>query len=382
MLLFGIGLITLGSMAPDLKAKFHLDDVSAGTLFSILPIGILIGSLVFGPVCDRFGYKIMLVIACFAMALGFEGIARVSSLSLLKICILVFGMGAGVINGATNAVVSDVSKGSEGANLSLLGVFFGIGALGMPFIIGLLKDAYSSYQIVEVVGWFTIIVGISYLFVKFPPSKKAIGFKQTKITVLLKETYLWLIAFFLFFESSIEAIFNNWTTTYLSRHLSVAESDALYGLSLYVAGLSAMRLLIGTVFRSIRPSFLMFASLTLVLIGVAVLYLSASFPFALGGLTLLGIGFAAGFPIMLGLAGRRYAAQSATAFSVLFTVALTGNMLVNYFMGQIAERYGIHHLISVAFIELLLLLLFCILIFRTERKQSLQTMGYNQTEIK
>ena len=48
ILLFGIGLITLGSIAPDLKTKFSLDDVSAGTLFSILPIGILTGSLFFG----------------------------------------------------------------------------------------------------------------------------------------------------------------------------------------------------------------------------------------------------------------------------------------------------------------------------------------------
>ena len=63
ILLFGIGLITLGSIAPDLKTKFSLDDVSAGTLFSILPIGILTGSLIFGPVCDRYEYKIILIIA-------------------------------------------------------------------------------------------------------------------------------------------------------------------------------------------------------------------------------------------------------------------------------------------------------------------------------
>ena len=71
ILLFGIGLITLGSIATDLKTKFNLDDVSAGTLFSILPIGILTGSLIFGPVCDRYGYKIILIIACIGMFAGF-----------------------------------------------------------------------------------------------------------------------------------------------------------------------------------------------------------------------------------------------------------------------------------------------------------------------
>jgi MFS family permease len=51
--LFGISLITLGSVATDLKLKYQLTGTEAGTLFSILPVGILCGSLIFGPVCDR-----------------------------------------------------------------------------------------------------------------------------------------------------------------------------------------------------------------------------------------------------------------------------------------------------------------------------------------
>ena len=47
-----------------------------------------------------------------------------------------FGLGGGAVNGATNALVSDISEKDKGANLSLLGVFFGLGALGMPFILG------------------------------------------------------------------------------------------------------------------------------------------------------------------------------------------------------------------------------------------------------
>jgi MFS family permease len=58
MLLFGIGLITLGSVATGLKEKFNLDDIASGTLFSILPIGIFVGSLIFGPLCDKYGYKL------------------------------------------------------------------------------------------------------------------------------------------------------------------------------------------------------------------------------------------------------------------------------------------------------------------------------------
>ena len=370
ILLFGIGLITLGSIATDLKTKFNLDDVSAGTLFSILPIGILTGSLFFGPVCDHYGYKIILIIACIGMFAGFEGIANISSLNILKLCIFIFGISGGIINGATNAVVSDVSKGSKGANLSLLGVFFGIGALGMPFVTGILKNNFSSYQIVEAVGWLTLAVGLFYSFIKFPPSKKTIGFSQAKNRKLFKESYLWLIAFFLFFQGSIEAVFNNWTTTYLTKHLSIAESNALYALSLYVVGMTAMRLLTGSVLRSIKLPVLMFSSLTIVFIGVLLLNFGQSYYLSIVALIMVGIGLAAGFPIMLGLAGNRYAAQSGTAFSFIFTISLSGNMLVNYLMGVISKKYGIQYFTSVAFAELLFMLILCILIFRLQRNKN------------
>ncbi|MBK6949539.1 MAG: MFS transporter [Haliscomenobacter sp.] len=61
LLLFGIGALTLGSLAPELKTKYGMDDLAAGALFSIFPIGILAGSLVFGPVSDRYGYRFVLL---------------------------------------------------------------------------------------------------------------------------------------------------------------------------------------------------------------------------------------------------------------------------------------------------------------------------------
>lgn len=375
MLLFGIGLITLGSIVSDLKIKFQLDEVAAGTLFSILPIGILAGSLLFGPVCDRYGYKSLLIISCFVMAAGFEGIAYASSAVLLKICIFIFGCSAGIINGATNAVVSDISSEAKGANLSLLGVFFGLGALGMPFLLGILKDHFSSYQIVAAVGLLTFVVGLFYSFIKFPPSKKELGFPLTKTNRLFKDSYLFFIAFYLFFQGSLEAVVNNWTTSYLSKHLSVEDSRALYALSLYVAGMTGMRLLIGGVFRSIDAMKLMIVSVLIIFTGIFLIHFGQSYSFSVAGLILLGIGLAAGFPIMLGLAGNRYAAQSGTAFSFIFTIALLGNMLVNYLMGFVAKNYGIHHYTSFAFAEVACMLLLCILIFRKQNKKHEEYAG-------
>lgn len=373
MLLFGIGLITLGSMATDLKAKFQLDEVAAGTLFSILPFGILTGSLLFGPICDHYGYKSLLIISCLGMFGGFEGIAYVSTLATLKGCVFVFGLCAGIINGATNAVVSDIST-SKGANLSLLGVFFGIGALGTPFLLASLRNHFSSFQVMGAVGGVTLAIAVFYMVVRFPASKQQMGFALVKASHLFKDRYLFLIAFYLFFQGSLEAIVNNWTTTYLTKHLSIEESNALYALSLYVAGMTAMRLIIG-LFKSSDATKLMMLSLIVILFGILTLYFGTSLYTAIGGLILLGIGLAAGFPIMLGLAGERFAAQSGTAFSFIFTVSLLGNTLINYLMGWISKVYGIHHYISFASVELAGMVTLCILIFKKQNKKQQTYVG-------
>src|SRR5690606_8534751 len=192
----------------------------------------------------------LLSLACISMFIGFEGIAYAPSQTLLQVCIFLFGLGGGAINGATSALVSDISEENKGANLSLLGVFFAIGALGMPFILGILDNAFSYDVIVSIVGFATLALAIFYLVIRFPLPKQAGRIPVAKSLHLFKDNVLLLIAFFLFFQSAFEGIINNWTTTYLGEHLSMAHDSALFALSLSVVGMTVMRLLLGSVFRN------------------------------------------------------------------------------------------------------------------------------------
>lgn len=359
ILLFGMSLITLGSVVPHLKEKFKLDEISAGGLFSILPFGILIGSLVFGPFCDKYGYRLLLALACIFMFAGFEGIAYAPSPTLLKICIFLIGMGGGAINGATSALVSDISEKGKGANLSLLGVFFGIGALGMPFLLGILGNSFNFQEILATVGVVTFFMGIFYLLIRFPPPKQSQGFPIAQSISLVKDGALMLIAFFLFFQSSFEAIINNWTTTYLTEQLPIQPNKALYALSLFVAGMAGMRLLLGSILRNTQIKKLWIATFTLIGFGLIFLALSKSFFPSVIGLILLGAGLAGGFPLMLGFVGDRYKELSGTAFSLVLVIALLGNMIINHSMGIIAQTYGIGHLITVASAELIVMIILC-----------------------
>ena len=355
MLLFGIALISLGSIAPDLKEKLSLDDFAAGTLFSILPLGILTGSLLFGPVADKYGYKILVFLSCILLSAGFEGIAFTESSGLLKAAIFLIGLAGGAINGATNALVSDISEYDKTANISLLGVFFGIGALGMPLILGILGESIRFEKIVAAVGILSFLTGILFAVIKLPPPKIAEKIPVTGILAFFKDKVLILIAVFLFFQSSFEGLMNNWTTTYLADHLLVPQDEALYGLSLFVAGMVIMRLITGTILRNIPVRRILIASLIFVLLGIICIKSGISSGVALTGFMLVGAGLASGFPVMLGLTGARYVSLSGSAFSFVLTIALLGNMLINYCMGIISMKYGISHLITITFAEMIIM---------------------------
>lgn len=350
ILIFGMSLVTLGSVAPNLSQEYHLDKISSGALFSILPIGILVGSIIFGPIADRYGYKIILVLAGLVIFAGFQGIAYSGSLNVLRICVFLFGVSGGTLNGGANALVSDISDKNKSANLSLLGVFFAVGALGMPFVLGTLQSSFSFKQIVSGVGMIPLLATLIFLLTRFPEPKQKQKLPIREIKTLFRSDIILLVGFFLFCQSSYEGIINNWTTTYLTQKLSFQESKALYTLSLYVAGMAVMRIFIGGIFRNISSPRIMRLSFALLLAGCFLLWWSAAHWVAITGLIFLGAGLAAGFPVMLGIIGDSFAELSGTAFSIVLTIALLGNMIVNFLMGVIAQKYGILHLTTVAFV--------------------------------
>ena len=120
----------------------------------------------------------------------------------------------------------------------------------------------------------------------------------------------------------------------------MTERTALIMLSLYWAGLMLARLVIGTALNRTSPFRILYTCLAIALLGAALLLTTESVAFAAFGVFLLGVGFAAMFPTVLGFIGTRFAALSGTAFSAAFTMALIGGMILPYTAGVAGERFG------------------------------------------
>jgi len=357
MLLFGIVMISLGTINTFLTDKLALTELTIASLAALLPFGILIGSLVFGPVVDRFGYKIVLILCTLLIAAAIEGIAFAPALGIIQIAFFIIGFSGGAINGSTNALVADISSTNKGAQLSLLGVFYGIGALGMPAVLGIMSKFFNYANVIKVIGMAVLLPLIYFYLVPFPEPKHKQGFPIKKSLLLLKDTTLILIGCILFFESGMEGIINNWTTTYLQDVVGVDSSRALFALSYLIIALTLTRLILGGLLRHIPAYIVLIISFIGIFVGAGVMRLSAGYTGNVLGLIIIGIGFAAGFPVLLGYVGEIYADLSGTAFSIVFVIALLGNTLINYFVGIIAHNFGIQHYLSILLIAVVLMLI-------------------------
>ncbi|RIK72224.1 MAG: MFS transporter [Planctomycetota bacterium] len=346
MLLFGVVFLSLGSVNNLLAERFQLDDVAIGTLTALLPLGILLGSLAFGPVVDRFGYRWMLAGAALAVGAGLEGLAFTTSKLVVQLCVLVIGVGGGVLNGATNALAADVSEGQRAARLSLLGVFFGIGALAMPSTLALLSRYYSLPTIVASIGAAVLIPAAYCLAIDFPPPKqRADDASLLDGLRLLRDPVFLFAGLALAVQSGMEGLSNDWMTRYLKKVTFAgrlhAEWQLQLGLIATAGAMTLARLALAGILRRVDCRAVLAASLGLTAVGAALFRSTPEYGTALLAALLVGAGLAAVFPIVLSYIGDLYPDRSGTAFSAIFVIALTGNMAVNKAFGYVAHAHGV-----------------------------------------
>lgn len=339
--MFGIILTTLGAILPFIIEKFGIDKTSAGSLMLLMSFGILTGSLIFGPTVDRYGYKILLVICSAVIFIGLEAIAFSPNFGLLRFTVFIVGLAGGVINGGTNALVADISEDGKSANLSILGIFFGVGAIGVPLLLGSLLQYFSYENIMGGVGFFIVIPFLVFLAVRFPAPKQAQGFPIKQGLNLFSELPLILFGFILFFQSGMEITVGSWSSLFFKEELTIDANKAVLFLSFYWLGIMLTRLILGYLLKKISPVIVQFSSFGIALVGALLLLFSSNLNLAIPGLFLLGCGFAAAFPIILGYVGDRYPKLSGTAFSIAFVMALTGGMIFPYLTGFTGQSLGL-----------------------------------------
>src|SRR5713226_3369780 len=141
-LVTGIVMTFLGPMLPVLSARWSLTDEQAGYFLFAQFFSSMFGMLASGPLVQRIGYRLTLIIGLLMMA---AGLALLVSgpwlLGMIAVCVL--GLGHGVTTPAGNLRTAEVNPHGSASALSLINAVWGIGAVSSPFLVALAQRAHA-----------------------------------------------------------------------------------------------------------------------------------------------------------------------------------------------------------------------------------------------
>jgi fucose permease len=340
---FGIVMALLGAILPLLVSRLHFDLSEAGGLFLAMNAAMLVITLVLGPVLDRFGIRSTMIVAPLFVAVAVALIAGASGSRVLLLGVILLGAGGGALNQATNTLIADLHEDARAKNAALntLGVFFGFGALFIPFTIGSLLSSLGMRNILYSAIPLILIPLLLSIWLQYPAPKHAGSIRLTNVIQLARRPLVLAFAFLLFFESGNEFTLGGYLSTYLTRDLQSSVTLASYALAGYWGALMIARVILGRVLLRVRGELLIRWSAIAVACCVVALTLARTPAVAAGIEVLLGFCMAAIFPTVLGVAGTRHHGDLGTLFGILIGIALIGGMTVPWLAGQVANEHGI-----------------------------------------
>lgn len=340
ILVYGMIAAMLGTLLPQLAARFQLTDAQKGTITMFQAIGLIIASVSVGPLIDNKGKKVGLLLGLTLVVIALFALPNAPGYGAIIFIVLLLGLGGGIIVTAANALASDVGEESRGPVLNLLNLFFGLGGMLTPAIGGFVL-AGNTIALCYLVAALTAGTLLFHAVTPMPPPTGERGFKLSEAGPVLGRPVLYLLALFLFLYVACEVGVWNWLTTHLTNQ-GVPEASALKILSLgFALGILVGRVAVSRILVKVAaPNVTLGASVLMAVTTYAML--QTSDPVTAGVLVFFaGVAMAPVFPTTLAMVGDAFPRMTATAFGIVITCGWIGLAVSSRIIGAVAGVQGL-----------------------------------------
>ncbi|MBE5800997.1 MAG: MFS transporter [Clostridiales bacterium] len=365
--------MTLGSVLPDLKAVYGLNDSVSGLFLSAHSAGNLIAGFLSGVIPLYLGEKRSIMMLSVLAFIGFIMMTLWGNPVWLLMAFLLTGLSRGSVTNFTNRMVNVLSGGNPAAS-NMLHASFAIGAIITPMAFLLLRTW---------IGWqagvcFVIVCGLISLNnlrrMKLDKDRPDPGDKSNRSLSFLRNPSFLILAMMMFCYLCSEYALNGWLVTYIQNKESLLNSFGVQGkaLSQAVAAYSqSMATLLWTVMLAGR---LLCAALS-VKVSQKLLMLVSSFGAAifftlmlLGGsitavtLAVAGLGLCmAGICPMIYSDAALFTNTYPLATGALLAIGSSGAIAMPTVVGVMAEKFGFTGGMSAIMVTIVLLTVFSVL---------------------
>ncbi|WP_122666154.1 MFS transporter [Pseudomonas viridiflava] len=146
----GLDTAAMGFIAPALSVEWGIDRASLGPVMSAALIGMVFGALGSGPLADRFGRKVVLVVAVFLFGLFSLLSAYSSNIDQLLILRLLTGLGLGAAMPNATTLLSEYTP-ERLKSLLVTSMFCG-------FNLGMACGGFVSAKLIPAMGWHSLLM--------------------------------------------------------------------------------------------------------------------------------------------------------------------------------------------------------------------------------
>jgi len=306
---------------------------SVATIVLANSIGLVIGSILAGPVIDKLGNKVAMVVGIALVAVGALGLGHIASVAAGFVMALMIGMGGSAIVTGANAVVPEIADTDAGRGNwgNIINNFFAVGAFISGYAFGILMGRnFTLSQLATSLGVIGVVVCVYYLLIKFPPPK-AVGVSMTAgAGPILGRGLFWALAASLFFYVGCEVSVWQWLNKYLTTELQISAPAAGVTIAVFAVGI-----IIGRIISSVLLARNILGPLTLTLIGA--IGIAVSFTGLLMGQDLLFVRVLAGvagacmgplFPTLLAATAINFPQNTGTALGLAITGGWLGAVFI------------------------------------------------------
>lgn len=335
----------LGSAWPQMQESLGVSLSLGGVISFLITASTILSSLMSHQVIQRFGTGAVTMCSVALTALALFGFSLSNSFFALCLWAIPYGLGAGSVDAALNNFVALHCKAKH---MSWLHCFWGIGATGGPYIMGLCLSRGMGWQ----AGYRTISflqMALTLILLLSLPLWKKQELPLSGGETVRPQTPQWgkllkrpgvkaaLTAFF--FYSALELTTGLWGSSYMVAVRGISPETAAKWISLFYLGITAGRFFSGFLTLRFSDDAMVRLGEITAIVGILLILLPLHNLFLCLGLILTGLGCAPIYPSLLHATPQRFGKSlSQSLMGTQMAISYLGSTTMPPVSGFLSEK--------------------------------------------
>ena len=334
-LLSGLAVAAWASLVPSAKAATGVNEAQLGLVLLCLGIGSIVAMPVGGALATRFGCRAVLGVSGLVLSACLPVLAVVSSVAALAATLFVFGAMLGTFDCVMNIQAVIVERDSNRPLMSGFHGFYSLGGLlgaaATSSIMELGVSPLSSVTMIGALGLLLMLASWRHMLPWSNPSEGGPAFALPRGIVL----FLGVLCFTVFL---VEGSMMDWSAVFLTERHGMSLAQAGYGFAAFSLAMTFGRLTGDRIVARAGRQRVVMAGGSLAVLGILLATWGSSWPLALVGYALVGLGCSNIVPVLFTAVGRQTDMPQSVAVPAMTTMGYAGVLAGPAGIGFIAHH--------------------------------------------